>query len=193
VLFAVYLLYLSRGLHLSATLIGLVFGLAGIGGLLAALLVAPITRRFGAGRAIVGGLVLASGGEILIAGATQPVLLAMAVLLTAEALVELGANLYAINAASIKAAITPDHLRGRVAATNELLSNGMATAGWLLGGVLGQTLGLRPTVVIAGLGTLLCLPWLILSPVRRLQGTGPEAWPPPVAEEVGEAVRPGAD
>ena len=192
VLLAVYLLYLSRTLHLSAGIIGLVFGLAGFGGLLAAIVVVPITRRFGAGRAIFGGLVLASAGEVLIAGAAGPVLLAVAVLLAAEGLVEMGANLYAINAAGLRATITPESMLGRVVATTHLISSGMATAGWLLGGVLGETVGLRPTVLIAGLGTLLCLPWAAASPLRTLRSTGPEAGAPPVTHQVGEPLSPGS-
>jgi MFS family permease len=193
ILLAVYLLYLSRDLHLSAAVIGLIFGLAGVGGLLAALVTARVTRRFGTGRTIIGGFVLCSTGELLVAGAAGPVVLAVAVLLFAEGVLELGVSLYAINAATLKAAIVPEHLRGRVAATLELLSRGpIPGAGWLLGGVLGQTVGLRPTVLIAGAGTLLCLPWVVASPLRSLRGSGPEAAAPPVAGEIGEALRTGA-
>lgn len=193
ILMGVYLLYMSRGLHLSAGVIGLIFGFAGLGGVLAAIVVTPITRRLGVGRAIISGFVLCSSGEVLIAGAMQPVLLAILTLLAAEGLVELGANLYAINAAGVRAAITPERLLGRVVATTHLISNGMATAGLLLGGLLGETAGLRPTVVIAGLGTMLCLPWALASPLRTLQGLRPETGPPAVAEKVGEALGPGVN
>jgi MFS family permease len=193
VLLAVYVLYLSRELHLSAAVIGLIFGLAGIGGLLAALVTAPVTRRFGTGRTIIGGFVLCSIGAMLVAAAGGPALLAVAVLLAAEGLFELGVSLYAINANALKAAIVPAHLRGRVAATLQVLSRGPGPAGLLLGGFLGQIAGLRPTVLIAGVGTLLCLPWVVASPLRTLQGTGPEPAAAPVTGEVGEALRPGAN
>jgi MFS family permease len=168
-LLAVYVLYMSRTLHLSAATIGLVFGLAGVGGLLSALIVAPLTARLGVGRAIQHGFVLASAGELLIAAAGGPQVVAVAVLLAAEGLVELGIPLYGINAASLKQAITPDHMRGRVAATNELLIHGVGPVGAVLGGILGQTIGLRPTIVVAGMGTFLSLLWLVQSPLRELR------------------------
>lgn len=168
-LFTVYVLYMSRTLHLAASAIGLIFGLAGAGGLLAALLVAPLTARLGVGRAILQGILLATAGELLIAAAGGPQVVAVSVLLAAEGAVELGAGLYSINVGSLQQAVTPDRLRGRVAATNELATLGVGPAGALLGGILGEVIGLRPTVLVAGVGTLLSLLWVLWSPVRRLQ------------------------
>jgi MFS family permease len=169
VLFAVYVLYMSRTLHLAASTIGLVFGLAGAGGLLAALLVAPLTARIGVGRAILRGVVLATAGELLIAAAGGPQIVAVLVLLGAEGAVELGAGLYSINVGSLQQAITPDHLRGRVSASIELVTFGVGPIGAVLGGLLGETIGLRATVMVAGAGTLLSLLWLRSSPIRVLR------------------------
>jgi MFS family permease len=168
-LFAVYVLYLSRSLHLTAATIGLVFGLAGIGGLLGALLVPPLTSRLGVGRAILWGVVLATSGELLIAAAAGPAAVAVLVLLVAEGAVELGATLYAINVASLQQAITPDGLRGRVSAGNDLATFGLEPVGAVLGGLCGEALGLRATVIVAGVGTLLSVLWLVRSPVRGLR------------------------
>ena len=169
VLFAVYVLYLSRTLHLTAATIGLVFGLAGIGGLLGALLVPPLSSRLGVGRTILWGIVLATSGELLIAAAAGPAVVAVLVLLAAEGAVELGAALYAINVGSLQQAITPEGLRGRVSAGNDLASFSVEPVGALLGGLCGQALGLRATVLVAGVGTLLSLLWLVRSPLRVLR------------------------
>jgi hypothetical protein len=40
--------------------------------------------------------------------------------------------------------------------------------GTLVGGLLGQTIGLRPTMLVVGLGLLLSWFWVLLSPVRGL-------------------------
>jgi predicted MFS family arabinose efflux permease len=168
-LFAVYVLYLSRTLHLAAATIGLVFGLAGIGGLLGALLVPPLSSRLGVGRTILWGIVLATSGELLIAAAAGPAVVAVLVLLAAEGAVELGAVLYAINVGSLQQAITPEGLRGRVSAGNDLASFGVEPVGALLGGLVGQALGPQATVLVAGMGTLLSLLWLVRSPVRVLR------------------------
>jgi len=39
----------------------------------------------------------------------------------------------------------------------------------LLGGVLGEALGLRPAIAITAVGTLLSLLWVLFSPVRGLR------------------------
>jgi MFS family permease len=175
VLFAVYLLYLSRDLHLSAATIGLVFGLAGAGGLLGALAVAPLTGRIGPGRAMIAGILLAASGELAISGAAGPTGLIVLVLLLAEGAVELGAALYTINAGSLQQAITPEFLRGRVGAGADLLTSSVAPLGYLLGGLLGELIGLRGTVLAAGLGTFLSLAWIVFSPVRTVSTTSPLA------------------
>ena len=45
----------------------------------------------------------------------------------------------------------------------------MATAGALLGGLLGETIGLRPALVMGAAVIFLAPVWLSLSPVRRVR------------------------
>jgi len=164
VLFSVYILYMVRALGLSAGAIGLIFGLGGVGGLLGALLVGPITRRVGLGRTMTAAVILAALAEILIAAASGPALVAASILTGAEAIVEFGAVLFAINAVTLRQMRTPEQLRGRVNATSRFATWGVGPVGALLGGALGQAIGLRQTVLLAGLGTLLAFPWLALLP-----------------------------
>lgn len=167
VLFAVYVLYMTRTLGLSPGTIGLVFGLAGAGGLLGAVVAARLSARLGLGRAIFYGIVLASAGELVIVGAGGPQLVAALILVGAEGLVELGAALYVINAGSLQQAIPPERLLGRVGATSDLITLGAAPLGALAGGLLGQSIGLRATVAVAGVGTLLSLLWIGFSRLGR--------------------------
>lgn len=166
VLFSVYVLYMVRALGLSAGAIGLVFGLGGVGGLLGALLVGPITRRVGLGRTLTAAVILAALAEILIAAAGGPALVAASILTGAEAIVEFGAVIFAINAVTLRQTRTPEQLLGRVNATSRFATWGVGPVGALLGGALGQAVGLRQTVLLAGLGTLLAFPWL----TRLLRG-----------------------
>jgi hypothetical protein len=41
--------------------------------------------------------------------------------------------------------------------------------GGLLGGGLGEVIGLRPTLLLAALGEMLAVLWLLLSPMRSLR------------------------
>jgi hypothetical protein len=65
--------------------------------------------------------------------------------------------------------LCPDRLLGRVNATMELMTYGMMPLGALAGGVLGTLLGLRTTLLVAGLAILAASLFLVLSPVRRLR------------------------
>jgi len=167
VLFAVYVLFMTRALHLGPATIGLIFGLAGSGGLLGATVAGPLTSRIGIGRTMLLGIGLAAAGEISIASAGGSPTIASLMLVVAEGIVEFGAGLYAINARSLQAAIAPERLRGRVNAATEMVTFGMAPVGALLGGALGATIGLRGAVLVAGLGTVLSFLWLLRSPARR--------------------------
>jgi hypothetical protein len=70
--------------------------------------------------------------------------------------------------------MAPDRLQGRVNATIRFVAGSAMPTGALIGGALGGLIGLPITLVVAELGTLLGVIWLVLSPVRTLRGL-PEA------------------
>jgi hypothetical protein len=71
-------------------------------------------------------------------------------------------------AATLRQGSAPDRLQGRMNATVRLLVEGLTPLGSLAGGVLGQGIGLRPTLLIAVGGELLAALWLLCSSVRRV-------------------------
>ena len=77
--------------------------------------------------------------------------------------------IYNVNQVSLRQAITPNRLQGRMNATMRFLVWGTIPIGSLLGGILGEAIGLRPTLVVAALGSQLAFLWLTLSPVRTLR------------------------
>lgn len=179
ILLAVYVLYLTRTLGVGPALIGAIFALGSAGGLAGAVLAGRITRRIGVGPAMLMGILLAGLAEVAIALAGGPPTLAALVVAAGEAAVEAGAVLYNINSTSLRQALVPDRLQGRVAATLRLVSVGVTPLGALAGGILATHDGLRPTVLVAGVGTLLSVAWLVASPVRGLR-----AYPSEPLEEV---------
>ncbi len=54
-------------------------------------------------------------------------------------------------------------------ATVRVFGRGAIALGGLLGGALGETLGLRPTIALAACGIFLAPLWLARSPVRALR------------------------
>jgi predicted MFS family arabinose efflux permease len=79
-----------------------------------------------------------------------------------------------INQVSLRQTITPDHLLGRVSATARFLSTGSVPLGGLLGGLSGELLGVRATLVVGIIGMMAAFLWVFFSPLRGLQSL-PEA------------------
>jgi predicted MFS family arabinose efflux permease len=168
-LFAVLLLYLSRDLHLDAPTIGLVVAALGPGGVVGAMLAGRIARIFGIGPAIVGSVVAAGLGFMLVLpfGPEHPLLLPV---VTAALFVSgVASPIYNVNTASLRQAITPDRLRGRVMGSMRMVAWGSMPIGALLGGALGEWLGVREAVALAAVGMGLAALWLVYSPILRLR------------------------
>ena len=165
VLFALYILFGVRELGLNASELGLIYGIGASGALIGALSAPWIATRFGVGHAIVGGAVLGSLEVLPVAFATPP--LAMLLLLTSGFVGHFGWTVYSINETSLRQAITPANLQGRMNATMLFVGNGMTPIGALAGGVLGEWLGLREAITVAAFGSLLSFLWVLFSPVRN--------------------------
>jgi predicted MFS family arabinose efflux permease len=134
-----------------------------------ALFVEPLTRRFGLGRVMAGALLVGALGELCIPLAGGPVLMAIAVLALGEVLVRSSDWVFAVNFASLRQAQTPDRLQGRVNATIKVFTSGVVPVGALLGGLLGEAIGIRATVLVGVAGVFLAFLWVLLSPVRSLR------------------------
>lgn len=169
VLGAEYVLYLSRTLGLSALYVGIVGACGGIGWLLGALFTEPLTRRFGLGPTLIGSITLSCLAKACIAFAGGPFLLALGPVIFGELLFQGVATIYSINSLSLRQSVLPAELRGRVTGVVRVVSWGVGSFGALLGGILAEGVGLRPTMIIAASGTLLALIWIVFSPVRRVR------------------------
>jgi MFS family permease len=170
VLEAVLILYVTRELGIGPGLLGLAFAGGSVGFLLGTLLPGWVTRRFGLGPGIIGGLLLVGLSDLLIplAGGSVVVLVIMMVLMTAQFFFGLGFVIFNTGQVSLRQAITPDHLQGRMNAVMSFIDWGVVPLGGLLGGGLGEAIGLRSTLLLAAMGEILAILWLLLSPLRSL-------------------------
>ena len=73
---------------------------------------------------------------------------------------------YKIGEASMRQEVTPDRLLGRVNSTERFVTYGAIPLGALLGGFLGQEIGVPATLVAGTPGMLLASSWILFSPVR---------------------------
>ena len=167
VLMAVVLLLMTRRLGFSGGTIGLVFAVSGLGAVLGAVLAPGLARRFGVGRAIVWPIALGSIGPFLIAGATGS--LAAGELAAGFAILGGTGVAYNINQVSVRQAICPRRLQGRMNASVRFLVWGTLPVGGFLGGALGSFIGIRSTLWVAAVGQATAFLWLLPSPIPSMR------------------------
>jgi MFS family permease len=170
-----YPLYVTRDLGLSPAAFGLIGSLSAVAGVLGAVATGPVTARWGLGPTMTAAVLVGAVGTLLLPVAGGSALAAAAVLVLAEALLRSTDQFFWINYMSVCQALTPDRLRGRVNASVRVFSAGTVPLAALLGGALGELLGLRLTAAVAGLGVLVAFAWLALSPVRSLRALPDES------------------
>jgi MFS family permease len=171
VLFAVYLLYAVRVLHLSAFEVGATFAVGSIGSIAGALLANRLRLRLGVGRAIVSYAVVFSCAGLLIplAPESSP----LPVLMAGFGLFGFASVAYNITQVSLRQAITPERLQGRMNAAMRWIVWGTIPLGTLAGGLIAQTIGLRAALWVGAIGGVPVFLWVLLSPVRSIR-TMPE-------------------
>jgi MFS family permease len=166
---AVYILYMTRDLALGPVGVGLVLATGGIGSLAGAMVARPLTRRFGPGPMLVLSQLAFGLTGLLVPLAVLVPTIALAMVVASEFGQWMAVIVYYVNNVSVRQAITPDRLQGRVNATIRFCAGGLMPVGALVGGALGGIIGLPWTLVVAELGTLLGFVWLLLSPIRSLR------------------------
>jgi MFS family permease len=165
---AILLVYLVRTVHMTPGLIGLVFSLASIGSLVGAVTANRIAGRIGVGRTIVWAQAATLVG-ILIPLAPQDKYRAIPYLVVAEAVIAASIVIYNVNQLSLRQALCPERLQGRMNAVMRFLVWGTIPLGNLVGGALASTIGLRPTIWIGFVGAILAILPVALSPVRSVE------------------------
>lgn len=182
---ATIILFITRELHVSPAVQGIIYAIGGISAIVGAVLTERVTRRFGLGRAMLGALLLTICSGLCIPLASGPLALTVAWLIAPQILGDGARTLYEINQVSVMQASAPDRFLGRVSASFRFIEWGASLLGLLLGGVLAEAIGLRGALFVSVAGQLLAPLWFARSPVRALRD-------PPVsgqqATEVVEAV-----
>ena len=185
VFMAVYVLYMTRVLGLSAVGVGLVFAIGGVGSFAGSLVAERLARRFGPGPAMIGAQVAFGLTGMLVPLAVLVPSWALPMIVASEFAQWMAILVYYVNAISVRQAIAPDRVLGRVNATMRFLAGGANPIGAVIGGALGGVIGVPLTLVVASFGMLLGFLWLLLSPVRRLSAmpathhSGPASVPEP--------------
>ena len=167
---AIVVLFAARELGFSAGRVGVIFMMAGVGSLAATGATARLNARYGMGPTMLAGIFGTGVAWLVMGCAGGPHWLATAVFGAGLFLLDLSAMIFFINYLSLRQALTPDHLLGRVTATMIALTVSTAPLGGLAGGWVGEHYGLRTAMLLAGAGALTLSPLLVwFSPIGRMR------------------------
>lgn len=164
-----YVLYAISELGLSPVMLGIVVALGGVGNLVGAAISERLSRRIPLGFILIGCSVLTAVTTVLIPLAHGPAVVAALYLGAAQLLGDIAYPIYHVHELTLRQRMAPPEILGRVNACMHLAFKGVWPIGALLGGVLGTTIGTRPTMVVCSLGVLLSTLFLVASPVGRLR------------------------
>ena len=156
-----------RDFGFSPTEFGLVFGIGGLGAVLAALIAMRVIKRIGVGTSIILGILI-SGIPFIsfyFLGSETAFFAAAVAFLVAS----FGGVLYNVAQVSYRQALVPLELQGRLNASMRVLVWGPIPAGAILGGALGTLIGVRDTILFSAIATSLAFLWVLFSPVRSVR------------------------
>jgi MFS family permease len=164
VFFAVFLIFAYRVLHLSPGVVGLIFGAGAVGGLLGALSASWIARKIGLGPTLFVAQIVFGLGAALVPVAQFG--FAVPLLLASSFISSFANPVYNINQVSLRQAITPDRVQGRMNATVRTVIWGTIPIGALIGGTIGNTYGLLPAMYTGIAVSIMAGIWILLGPIR---------------------------
>ncbi len=146
--------------------------------MLGALVAGRAAARWGLGRTLFVTLFVSGIGNLCVPLAGGPLPVVLTFLVLAQLVGDGAETAYTVNQVSLRQAITPDRLQGRMNASIRFVGWSAMLLGTVVGGVLGELIGLRATLVVGAFGTILAALWVLLSPLRRLcSPPGPAAAP----------------
>jgi len=170
----VQILFATRTLGLSEHAVGLCYMGMGVGTITGSVLGRRVSQRIGPGPCLVVGYLITGAGWALLAVAPANAW-GVAAFVVMLMMFTTGAVFIFINFLALRQAVTPVPLLGRMTATMRWLSLLAAGPGALLGGWLGEAVGLRAALGFAGGVTLLLVIVAWRLPLIRELKTLPEA------------------
>lgn len=164
-----FLLYLNREVGFDPGVLGTIFAVGGLTGLVGAFLAGRARWFGGIGPALALSGFVRAGGMLFMPLAGSVSAAGAACLVASQLLTDPAWAFYDVHDVSIRQAATPQRLQGRMHATVQFTDFGARLAGTVAGGLLGQTIGLRETLFAAVGLSFAAAVWLALSPVARLR------------------------
>jgi len=156
---ALYVLFATRVLGMSAGMMGTAQMLGGVGVLASSVLLKPLTKRFGSGGTVVIGLCASALGFMLMPAIPRDLLGSGTASAAAYAVVvfwlDCGATLFFLPYLALRQRVTPDAFLGRMTSTMRFMTVAMAPVGAAGAGLLAEHIGVRGGLAVVAGGALL--------------------------------------
>jgi MFS family permease len=170
-----YTIYLIEDLHLDPFLLGIVVSAGGVGSLVGSFFAARVIRRLGIGPALIWSAVGASALGILTPLAQGPILLATLMVLIPQLFGDGLQTIEGVAELSLIQGLSPDRILGRVNATLEVFSHGIAyPIGALAAAGVAGVIGVRGGIALGWAGMAASILFLVLSPLPRIRNVSDE-------------------
>lgn len=165
---ALVILFVTRELAFKPATVGLIFAAGGATAVVGAMFAGAAARRWGMGWTILGGWVIDACTRLVVPLVAGPPAVAVAILTVAYGIGGASGTVANVHQWTLRQAVTPEALQGRITAGHRFLVYGAIAIGALAGGALGAALGLRQTLFLAAAGMMLARLAAFASPLRRL-------------------------
>jgi len=165
-----YTIYLIDDLHLSPFLLGVVVSAGGVGSLVGSLFARRVIRRLGIGPAMIWTAVGASALGILTPLAQGPLVLATIMVFIPQLFGDGLQTIEGVAELSLIQGLSPDRVLGRVNATFDVLSHGIAyPIGALVAAAVAGVIGVRGGIAIGWAGMAVSILFLVFSPLPGIR------------------------
>ena len=166
---SLFLLYAVRERHLSPAMLGLVFSLGGVGGLLGSMIAGPAMRRARLGRIYATAMAAVFLSPALVPMASGSKAMVAAMFVTWYFVGNLGLGVANVLVVTLRQTVTPHSLMGRMSAAMRMMLFGGGALGGLTSGFVGSAAGPRHALVLGAIVSASIIGPIALSPVARLR------------------------
>lgn len=164
-----YAFYVVRELGAAPIFPGLLTAAGGLSALLGAAVAERVIRRVGLGLTAGGALSIYGLIGLVLPLAHGPFVLVMILLFSNQLVGDVAVSIHLIAELSLRQMLVPHQLLGRVNASIQFLTLGVAPFGALLAGLIAEQFGVRLTLLLGVLGVILAGLSLLFSPVRSIR------------------------
>jgi MFS family permease len=164
---AIGIVFLIRVLHVHPAFTGVLFAISAIGGIAGGVFAGRLAQRIGSAR-IIWVSILVFGLPQFLPALAEPGWL-VALFPIGYAIEFFSGVVYNVAQVSYRQAVTPPQLMGRMNAAVRWIVWGTLPLGGIIGGALGSTIGIRPTLWIGFIGSWAAGFWVYFSPLRKMR------------------------